>query len=310
MIKDEFYERGLRLRHAMFGSAGAEAQTESATWFTDKLQELVTRHAYGDIWARAGLDRRDRSLVTLAMLVALGRLHELEFHLEGAIANGVTAEEIRELLLHATLYCGMPAAVDGFQVAERAIPGAAEPLPRSKSPVKLSHVVLQTNQLEAMRDWYCRVLGAKPAYENENMAFLAYDGEHHRVGLVSFDEYEAMPKPVVGLQHVSFTYDSLETLLGNYERLKAESIAPAWSVNHGPTISMYYADPDGNHVELQVDVFETAEEVNAFLAGPVYRNNPRGTEFDPDEMIARLRAGASFTELTRRTDQDQAASLG
>ncbi|MFI5609436.1 carboxymuconolactone decarboxylase family protein, partial [Amycolatopsis sp. NPDC051903] len=179
MIEDDFHERGLAIRRAMFGSAGAETQTESATWFTDKLQDIVTRHAYGDIWARAGLGRRDRSLVTLAMLVALGRDHELAMHLEGAVANGVTAVEIRELLLHATLYCGLPAAVDGFHVAERVLPSAAQP-PRSKSPVKLSHVVLQTNRLDTMRDWYCLVLGAKPAYDNGSLAFLAYDDEHHR----------------------------------------------------------------------------------------------------------------------------------
>ncbi|MFI5615825.1 VOC family protein, partial [Amycolatopsis sp. NPDC051903] len=152
-----------------------------------------------------------------------------------------------------------------------------------------------------MRDWYCLVLGAKPAYDNGSLAFLAYDDEHHRIGLVSLDEYAVPQNAVVGLQHFSFTYDSLEALFDNYERLKAEAIIPLWTVNHGPTISMYYADPDGNHIELQVDVFATVEEADAFLAGPIYRDNPRGIDFDPDEMNARLRAGASFEELTRRT---------
>ena len=124
MIKDSLHERGLAVRREMFGPDGADRQTDSVTAFTDKFQDIVTRHCYGDIWAREGFSRRDRSLVTVAMLVALGRPHELEFHLEGAIANGVTVTEIRELLLHSTLYCGMPAALDGFQIAEKVIPVA------------------------------------------------------------------------------------------------------------------------------------------------------------------------------------------
>ncbi|MEU9336664.1 carboxymuconolactone decarboxylase family protein [Streptomyces sp. NPDC048290] len=121
MIEDELHTRGLDLRRKMFGPEGAEDQVRSATEFTEKLQDIVTRHCYGDIWARDGLSLRDRSLITLAFLVALGRSHELEFHLDGARANGVTPEEIRELLIQATLYCGLPAAVDGFRVAGRTL---------------------------------------------------------------------------------------------------------------------------------------------------------------------------------------------
>ena len=169
------------------------------------------------------------------------------------------------------------------------------------SPNKLSHIVMQTNRLAEMRDWYCTVLSAKPAFDNGKMAFLAYDEEHHRVGLLSIDDYAVPERATVGLQHMSFTYDSLETLFENYHRLKAESILPAWTVNHGPTISMYYADPDGNQVELQVDVFETNEEVDAFITGPIFQENPRGADFDPEEMFAQLRAGTPFEVLTRRT---------
>jgi len=160
---------------------------------------------------------------------------------------------------------------------------------------------MQTNRLGEMRDWYCTVLSAKPAFENRMMAFLAYDDEHHRVGLLSLEDYAVPERATVGLQHFSFTYDSLPTLLENYVRLKAENILPAWTVNHGPTISMYYADPDGNHVELQWDVFETNEEVDAFINGPIYQKNPRGVDFDPEEMVAQVRAGTPFEVLTRRT---------
>jgi len=160
---------------------------------------------------------------------------------------------------------------------------------------------MQTNKLAEMRDWYCTVLSAKPAFENKRMAFLAYDDEHHRVGLLSMEDYAVPERATVGLQHFSFTYDTLLTLLENYERLKAENILPAWTVNHGPTISMYYADPDGNHVELQWDVFEANEEVDAFINGPIYQKNPRGVDFDPEEMFTQLRAGTSIETLTRRT---------
>lgn len=115
MIKDDLYDAGLDLRRAMFGIAGAEGQTEATTDVDDKLQEIVTRWCFGDIWQREGLSRRDRSLVTLAMLVALGRAHEIRIHLRGAESNGVSDDELRELMLHAVVYCGLPAGVDGIR---------------------------------------------------------------------------------------------------------------------------------------------------------------------------------------------------
>ncbi|OMH34997.1 carboxymuconolactone decarboxylase family protein [Tersicoccus sp. Bi-70] len=118
MIKDEHYDAGLALRRAMFGSAGAEDQVEHTTDLNDKIQEVVTRYCFGDVWQREGLDLRTRSLITLAMLVATGRSHEIRIHLRGAVANGATEEEIRELMLHSFLYCGIPAAMDGFRAVE------------------------------------------------------------------------------------------------------------------------------------------------------------------------------------------------
>ncbi|MFM2475347.1 carboxymuconolactone decarboxylase family protein [Burkholderia cenocepacia] len=115
MIRDELYDAGLDLRRAMFGAAGAEAQTEATTDVDDKLQEIVTRWCFGDVWQRAGLSTRDRSLITVAMLVALGRAHEIRIHLRGAEANGLSDEELREVMLHAILYCGIPAGVDGIR---------------------------------------------------------------------------------------------------------------------------------------------------------------------------------------------------
>ena len=121
MIHDELYDLGLHLRRDMFGPAGADEQVGSVDEWDDKLQELVTRHVFGDIWQRPGLDRKTRSLVTLAMLVAANRSHEIAIHLRGALSNGVTADELRELMLHASVYCGIPAAVDGIRAARSAV---------------------------------------------------------------------------------------------------------------------------------------------------------------------------------------------
>lgn len=121
MIKDSLYDVGLELRRSMFGPAGAEDQVEHTSDLNDKIQEVVTRYCFGDIWQREGLDKKTRSLITLAMLVALGRSHEVRIHLQGGLANGLTEEEIREVMLHSFLYCGIPAAMDGFRAAEEVL---------------------------------------------------------------------------------------------------------------------------------------------------------------------------------------------
>jgi catechol-2,3-dioxygenase len=118
-----------------------------------------------------------------------------------------------------------------------------------KHPSTLWRVVLQTNQLLAMRDWYCRVLSAHPALDDGKMAFLAFDHEHHRVGIFHLHDYEERKRQTIGIQHMSFTYDSVQDLMDIYLDLKCDGILPIWTVHHGPTVSMYYADPDGNQVE-------------------------------------------------------------
>ena len=98
----------------MFGPAGAEQQIEAATDFTEDLQDLVTRYCFGEVWQRPLLDHKTRSFLTLAMLTVLGRQNQLKVHVRGAIANGASKDEIREVLLHAMIYAGVPAAVDSF----------------------------------------------------------------------------------------------------------------------------------------------------------------------------------------------------
>jgi hypothetical protein len=99
---------------------------------------------------------------------------------------------------------------------------------------------------------------------------------------------------------VAFTYASLADLVDTYERLKELGIRPYWSINHGPTTSCYYRDPDGNQVELQIDNFESTDALNAWFRSGAFADNPIGVEFDPDDLIARYRAGTPQEELVRR----------
>lgn len=118
MNKDEQFERGLSIRHEMFGPVGAADAIASATPMTADFQEYVTRYCFGDTWSRPELNRRDRSMITVAIMVATAKPHELGIHIRGALANGVTAEEIREIILHAIPYVGLPTVGEALRVAE------------------------------------------------------------------------------------------------------------------------------------------------------------------------------------------------
>ena len=115
--------QGLATRRAVLGDAYVDQALAKATPFSEPLQELVTRHAWGNTWQRDAIDLRTRSIVTVSMLVALGRMHELKIHVRGALNNGVTPAELQEIFLHASVYCGFPAAVDAFRSAAEVIEG-------------------------------------------------------------------------------------------------------------------------------------------------------------------------------------------
>lgn len=115
------YERGMKVRREVLGDAHVDAATEGTTPFTADLQDLITRYAWGEIWARPGLDRKTRSCITLTALVALGRDHELAMHVRAALRNGLTADEIKEVLLQSAVYCGVPAANSAFAIAQQVL---------------------------------------------------------------------------------------------------------------------------------------------------------------------------------------------
>lgn len=168
------------------------------------------------------------------------------------------------------------------------------------SPARLAHLVLRTSQMPAMLAWYKLLLNATTAFANDEISFIAYDDEHHRIAFINIPALAPQPAGQVGLHHFAFTYDTLDQLLGNYERLRDRGIKPKWSVNHGPTTSMYYVDPDGNQVECQVDNYDTVEEAGEFFFTEAFATNTIGVDFDPEELMAKVRAGENEQKLKTR----------
>ena len=146
-------------------------------------------------------------------------------------------------------------------------------------PARFVHVVYRTRRFEQMIQWYETVFDARVQYQNPVLAFLTYDDEHHRIALINMqavqpDATEAAPRGKIGVDHVAYTYDTVEDLFENYAQLKEAGIMPYWCIHHGVTVSMYYADPDGNQMELQVDACATTEEANAYMYRPALRREP------------------------------------
>lgn len=176
-----------------------------------------------------------------------------------------------------------------------------KPAAYAVSPAKLAHVVLRTPRFEGMKKWYLALLNGRVSYENEALAFLCYDEEHHRIALINIPVLADKAPGTSGMDHLAFTYNNLSDLYATYRRVKeGDGIVPFWAINHGPTTSLYYRDPDGNQVELQVDNFDTDEEGNAFFASPEFAENPIGVDFDPEELGRRLAAGEADSAIKKR----------
>jgi 4-carboxymuconolactone decarboxylase len=118
---DKDFDKGLATRKQVMGEEFVAKAFANATDFSLPIQQYITRNAWGDVWQRPGLDLRTRSLVTVAILTALGKQHELRGHVRGALNNGATREDIQEVLLHASIYCGLPAAVEAFRTASEVV---------------------------------------------------------------------------------------------------------------------------------------------------------------------------------------------
>jgi catechol 2,3-dioxygenase-like lactoylglutathione lyase family enzyme len=187
------------------------------------------------------------------------------------------------------------------------------------SPYKLAHAVLRTAHLDEAIRYYELVLNARIVFDQRPFgAGLTYDEEHHRIALLAVPAAQAADHGTIegmhvadangadlsdvafsaapGLEHLAFTFESLAALLGTYLRVKAAGIKPEYCINHGPTISLYYADPDGHKTELQIDTM-TMDLADAYIQSDLHAANPLGYPFDPDELVERFEAGDSLAEL-------------
>ena len=175
------------------------------------------------------------------------------------------------------------------------------------APSKFAHVVYNTHRYREMIDWYLMVFEARVQHGDDRLTFLTFDDEHHRFAFANLGPMPAEPPaPKLGkgpgVNHVAYTWRDLGEFVDLYERLKAAGVVPVRPIRHGLTLSMYYADPDGNLMEFQIDVLDP-DAASAFMAGPAFEANPIGEPFDPDELAARYRAGRSVDECVFRSDQ-------
>ena len=135
MAKSESFQKGLKIRRAVLGAEYVDGSIAKADDFMMAFQEITTEWCWGYAWGRPGLDRKTRSMLNLAMLTALGKTPEIKLHVKGALTNGVTVEEIKEILIHATVYCGIPAGLDAFKAAHEVLKAeGALPSTPAKAP--------------------------------------------------------------------------------------------------------------------------------------------------------------------------------
>lgn len=153
-----------------------------------------------------------------------------------------------------------------------------------------------------MRDWYCTVLGAHVVYENNIICFITFDDEHHRMAFATSPDNNLPERPAnsTGLMHTAYTFPNLGSLLDHYEMLKSKGILPKVPMQHGITTSLYYLDPDGYFVELQIDNFERANDATAYMHGAEFSANPIGVLFDPEKMLNEFRSGIDEQILKSR----------
>ena len=171
------------------------------------------------------------------------------------------------------------------------------------APAKLAHVVLRTppERAHMVLDWYKVVLEGEAMYEADFGGFVTYDDEHHRIAVLGFPGIKEHIDGYAGMHHVAFTYEKLADLSHTYFRLKEENILPEFCINHGPTTSMYYFDPDKNQVEFQVDNVPEEKFAEYFDNGE-FSANPIGVKFDPEDLFKRLEAGEAEEDLLQRPE--------
>jgi catechol-2,3-dioxygenase len=175
-----------------------------------------------------------------------------------------------------------------------------EPAPPQLRPSRFSHLVLQTARYDEMVAWYKTWLSAEPMLENGFVCFLTYDDEHHRVMIGRNPNLKPRDPAAAGVVHFAYAVETLADLVNYYLRLEAAGIRPHECQNHGFTTSIYYHDPDGNEVEIQVDNYKTREALNEWFATGAFDRNFVGHRFDPEFMVERFRAGVPEHQILNK----------
>lgn len=188
------------------------------------------------------------------------------------------------------------------------ITGTRTPLEveRCTPPATFAHVVIRTSKVDQMISWYETVLGAKIVFQNAIVCFLTYDDEHHRIALLT--TAESGEGGSGNIDHIAYSYSDLGGLLGNYYRLKNLGISPVRTINHGPTISFYYRDPENIKLELQVDNFSTSEESDDFFRSAEFADNPIGVLVEPDALRDAWMAGLPWERIRKRPAMPEGAT--
>jgi catechol 2,3-dioxygenase len=166
----------------------------------------------------------------------------------------------------------------------------------------LHHVTIKTSQLDAMIAWYRLLVGAEVNFKNDVAAWMSNDEANHRIAFVAVPGLDDDAEKVRhnGMHHCAFEYDSFADLMSSYDRLREAGVEPAFCLDHGLTISLYYRDPDGNFVELQSDNFSDWKRSTEFMrTSPDFASNPIGTFFDPARVYEKFRSGAEFKALQK-----------
>lgn len=172
----------------------------------------------------------------------------------------------------------------------------------SVRPSYIAHFVIRTSRFGQTVQWYKDLLGAHEVYHQPGLCFLTFDDEHHRIAVAEDEDLKDFAANMAGIDHVALTMSSIFDLAEFYDHAKSKGLLPFWCINHGPTTSLYYKDPNGCRIEFQCDQVNYPGGAAAFFSSPEFAKNPLGIEFDPDELFARVRKGEAPDTVLARPD--------
>lgn len=167
-------------------------------------------------------------------------------------------------------------------------------------PTYMAHFVVRTARYSETVAWYVNFFEGRVVHASENLTFITFDHEHHRVAIANVPDAKDFAADIAGIDHVAFSMASLSDLIAIYERLKALGIVPDFPINHGVTTSLYYTDPNGVKIELQVDNTSLPDGPASFFETRAFAENPIGVSFDPDVLADKFHAGVDVNELLQQ----------